>query len=148
MTYKGPTSIATCLMALLPVDDLRDPIYIASLQPWRLSGRSRPIHLRVDDPALRHYASGHGDPGHHRHRHRYYDLPKVSIAPQQCRDLGHAIAISGAPFTVIDRDEQLFNTHIQRLQSYKRPWLKAKLQGTNMLKVPVYLTWCKRRNLH
>jgi hypothetical protein len=37
---------------------------------------------------------------------------------------------------------------MQQLQSYKIPWLKAKLQDTNMLKVPVYLTWCMRRNLH
>jgi hypothetical protein len=31
---------------------------------------------------------------------------------------------------------------------YKRPWPKAKLQDTNMLKVLIYLTWCKRRNIH
>jgi hypothetical protein len=29
----GPVSIATCLMALLPVDDLRGPIYSAPLRP-------------------------------------------------------------------------------------------------------------------
>jgi hypothetical protein len=76
-----------------------------------------------------------------------YDLPKVGVAPQQRRDLGHAIAVSGAPITVIDRDERLFITHIQQLQSYKRPCLKAKLQDTNMFKVQIHLTWCKRRNL-
>jgi hypothetical protein len=27
-------------------------------------------------------------------------------------------------------------------ESYKRPCPKAKLQGTNMLKVLIYLTWC------
>jgi hypothetical protein len=32
-------------------------------------------------------------------------------------------------------------------ESYKRPWPKAKLQDTNMLKVLIYLTWCKQRNL-
>jgi hypothetical protein len=31
--------------------------------------------------------------------------------------------------------------------SYKRLWSKAKLQDTNMLKVPIYLTWGVRRNL-
>jgi hypothetical protein len=43
----------------------------------------------------------------------YYDLPKVGVAPQQRRDLGHALAVSGAPITVIDRDERFFSTHIQ-----------------------------------
>jgi hypothetical protein len=76
-----------------------------------------------------------------------YDLPKVGVTPQQHRGLGHAIAVSGAPVTIINRDERLFNTHVQQVQSYKRPWPKAKLQDTNMLKVPIYLMWCKRRNL-
>jgi hypothetical protein len=31
--------------------------------------------------------------------------------------------------------------------SYKRHWLKAKLQDTNMLKDLIYLTLCLRRNL-
>jgi hypothetical protein len=66
----APTSTASCLMALLRVDDPCGPIYSASLWPWRLLGRSRPLHLRVDDPALCHYASGRGDPGHHRHPRR------------------------------------------------------------------------------
>jgi hypothetical protein len=61
-----------------------------------------------------------------------YDLPRVGVTPQQRQDLGHAIAVSGAPITVIDRDERLFSTHVQQLQSYKRPWLKAKLKDTNM----------------
>jgi hypothetical protein len=78
---------------------------------------------------------------------RCYDLPKVGATPQQHRDLGHAIAVSGASITVIDGDERLSNTHVQQLQSYKRPWSKAKLQDTNMLKVLIYLTWCMRRNL-
>jgi hypothetical protein len=135
-------------MALLLVDDLRSPIYNASLWPWRLSGRSRPIHFRVDDPVLRHCASGCGDQGHHGHPRRYYDLLKVGIPPQQRRDLGCANVVSGAPITVVDRDERLFGAHIQQLQSYNRPWLTTKLQDTNMLKVPIYLTWCMRRNLH
>jgi hypothetical protein len=33
-----------------------------------------------------------------------YDLPKVGVSPQQCRDIGHAIAVSGAPITVLDGD--------------------------------------------
>jgi hypothetical protein len=77
-----------------------------------------------------------------------YDLPKVGVMPQKRRDLGHAITISGAAIIMIDRDEGIFRAYIQQLQSYKRPWLKAKLQDTNMLKVPVYLIWCMRCNLH
>jgi hypothetical protein len=33
-----------------------------------------------------------------------YDLSKLSAMPWQRRDLGHAIAVSGAPITVTDRD--------------------------------------------
>jgi hypothetical protein len=33
---------------------------------------------------------------------RCYDLPKVGVSPQQYQDLGRAIAVSGAPITVID----------------------------------------------
>jgi hypothetical protein len=141
----APTSMAPCLMALLPVGDLRGPIYSASLRPLILSGRFRPPHPRVDVPALRHCASGQVFTGIHV---RWCDLSKVGATPWQCRDLGHAIAVSSAPVIVIDRNEQLFSAHIQQLQSYKRPWLEAKLQGTNMLKVSIYLTWCMRRNLH
>jgi hypothetical protein len=36
----------------------------------------------------------------------YYDLPKVGATPQQHRDLGHAIAVSGNSVAVIDRDER------------------------------------------
>jgi hypothetical protein len=52
-------------MVILPIDDLNGPIYSASLQPWRLLGRSRPPHLRVDASALRQYASSRNDPGRH-----------------------------------------------------------------------------------
>jgi hypothetical protein len=45
-----------------------------------------------------------------------YDLPKVGVAPQQHRDLGHTIAVSGAPVTVIDRDERLSYTTATKLQ--------------------------------
>jgi hypothetical protein len=62
--------MAPCLMALLPVDDLRGPIYSASLRPWRLSGQSRPLHLRVDAPVLRHCTRGRDDPGRHEHTRR------------------------------------------------------------------------------
>jgi hypothetical protein len=41
-----------------------------------------------------------------------YDLPRVSVAPQQRRDLGHTIAVSGAPFLVIDNDDRLFSARI------------------------------------
>jgi hypothetical protein len=47
---------------------------------------------------------------------RYYDLPKVGATPQQHGDIGHAIAVSGASITVIDRDERLSNSHVQQLQ--------------------------------
>jgi hypothetical protein len=77
-----------------------------------------------------------------------YDLTKVGVTTQQRRDLGHAVTVSGASIRVIDKDEGIFSARIQQLQSYKRPWPKAKLQDTNMLKVPAYLTWCMRRNLH
>jgi hypothetical protein len=53
------------LMAPLPVDGLYGPIYSASLRPCHLSGRSRPLHFRVDSHALRHCASGRVDPGLH-----------------------------------------------------------------------------------
>jgi hypothetical protein len=52
-------------MSLLLVDDLRGPIYSASLRPCSLPGRSRPPHPRVDAPALRHYTSGRVDLGRH-----------------------------------------------------------------------------------
>jgi hypothetical protein len=65
-----PISMTLCLMALLPVDDLRGPMYSASLRPWCLLGRSRPLHLRADDPTLRHCACGRGDSGRRGHSRR------------------------------------------------------------------------------
>jgi hypothetical protein len=66
----APISTAPCLMSLLPVDDLCGPIFSGSLRPWCLTGRFRPLHLRVDDPMLCHCTSGRGDPGLRGHSRR------------------------------------------------------------------------------
>jgi hypothetical protein len=63
----APISMAPCLMALLPVDDLCGPIYSASLRPLCPSGRFRPPNPRVDAPTLRHCVSGCDDSGRHGH---------------------------------------------------------------------------------
>jgi hypothetical protein len=78
---------------------------------------------------------------------RCYDLLKVSVLPRQYRDLGRAIAISGAQSQQSTCNS--FYTALVRksFESYKSPWPKAKLQDINMLKVLIYLTWCKKRNL-
>jgi hypothetical protein len=78
---------------------------------------------------------------------RCYDLPKVGVLPQQYRYLGHAIAASGAQLqqsTCIS----CYTTLVHKcFNSYKRPWPKAKLQDTNILKVLIYHTWYLRCNL-
>jgi hypothetical protein len=78
---------------------------------------------------------------------RCYDLLKVSVLPRQYRDLGRAIAISGAQSQQSTRISCYMALAHKSFKSYNRPWPKAKLQDTNMLKVLIYLTWCKRRNL-
>jgi hypothetical protein len=76
-----------------------------------------------------------------------YDLPKVSVLLQPRRGLGHAIATSGAQLQQSMHISR-HTTHVYKIfESYKRPWSKAKLQDTNILKVLIYLTWCLRRNL-
>jgi hypothetical protein len=65
-----PISTAPCLMALLPVDDLRGPVCSASLRPLCLSSRFRPPIPRVNTPALCHCASVRGGPGRHGHPRR------------------------------------------------------------------------------
>jgi hypothetical protein len=138
--------MALRLMALLPIDDLHGPTYSASLRPRSRPSRSRPAHTWVGIP-VRHRAAAvlmqdDTDP-----------IPDVmtflrsAYRHKQCLDLGHAIAVSGA--------QSQHSTHIscytpfvhKSLESYKRPWPKAKLQDTNMLKVLICLRLCKRRNL-
>jgi hypothetical protein len=126
-------STAPCLMALLPIDDLHGPTYRASLRPRSLPGRSRPTHPRVDIPALRHCAAAvliqvDTDP-----HVRCYGRPKVGVPPQQYRDLGHAIAVSGAQSQHSTRISCYTVLVHKSFESYKRPWPKAKLQDTNML---------------
>jgi hypothetical protein len=109
----APISIAPCLMALLPIDNLCGSVYSASLRPWCLPRRFRPLHLRLTTPrcvttqvavATQVVVGTHVV---------CYDLPKVGVAPQQRRDLDHAIAVSGAPVTVIGIDERLSIIHTQ-----------------------------------
>jgi hypothetical protein len=147
MTYSGyPLSTAPCLMALLPADDLLGPVYSPSLRPRRLPGQFRPTQPRVDIPALRHCATAVSIQVNTDFISRY-DLPKVGVLPEPRRGPGLAIA---APDTQL---RQLMcischNTHVYTsFESYKRPWAKAKLQDTNILKVLIYLTWYLRCNL-
>jgi hypothetical protein len=76
-----------------------------------------------------------------------YDLPKVSVLPQPRWGLGHTIATPGAQLQQLMHTSR-HTTHVyKRFESYKRPWPKAKLQDTNILKILIYLTWCLRCNL-
>jgi hypothetical protein len=142
----APLSTALRLMALLPVDGLCGPIYSASLRPRSPPGRSRPPHPRVDAPVLRHCASGH--------RSRSARTPTSNIMvflwSAYCRGNTETLAMP-----LLSRVPNHRNRHTScymelvrtSFESNKRPWPNAKLQGTNMLKVLVYLTWCKRRNI-
>jgi hypothetical protein len=131
-------------MTLLPVDDLHGPTYSASLWPRSLPGRFRPAQPKVDVPALRHCAAAvliqvDTDP-----YVRCYDLPKVGVLPQQYRDLGQAIAASSAQLQLSTLISCYTTLVHKSFESYKRPWPKAKLQDTTILKVLVYPTWYLR----
>jgi hypothetical protein len=110
------------LVALLPVDDLRGPIRSASLRPLCPSGRFFDLLTPGLTPlrcvTMQAFVATQVVTGTYV---GCYDLPKVGVTPQKRRDLGHATTVSGAPITMIDRDEGVFNAHIQQLQSYKRP---------------------------
>jgi hypothetical protein len=78
---------------------------------------------------------------------RCYNLLKVGVLPRQYRDLGRAITVSGAQSQQSTRISCYTTLVHKSFRRYKKTLAKAKLQDTNMLKVLIYLTWCKRRNL-
>jgi hypothetical protein len=147
MTYNSPLSTAPRLMALLPIDDLLGCTYSAPLRPHRLLGRFQPKQPRGDTPALCHYAAAVSiqvdiDPFV-----SCYDLPRISVLSQPCQGLGHTIV---APDAQLQQSVHIScrTTHVYKsLDSYKRPWPKAKLQDTNVLRVLIYLPWYLQRNL-